>query len=673
LPRCANGVPRLFGSIVSRLANLFLSRRLLRILAACMAAVAVNCALAQPSQSITVQPVEGLSPDFIMGADMSMLDQLERLGGKFYDQNGEPGDALRIAKDNGVNWVRLRLWHTPVNDEDVVANGRTVSRRGEPVGGGNNDLAATIRLAARAKALGLKFLLDIHYSDFWVDPEKQTKPVAWRRLGGAALEQEVYRYTSQVMAALREANALPDMVQIGNEVNGGLLWPDGKTWKAEHDDKIGGYDGFAALVSQGIKAVRDADRHRGSPQQIKVAVHLADGGDNTLYRRVFDAFTKRGVDFDVIGMSYYPYYHGPIEDLQANANDISARYGKEVVVMETAYAWTTRNGDAWPNLFNEQMQASVGYKASVQGQASLVRDVIAAMAQVPGRRGLGVFYWEPDWIPVPGAGWRTGEGNSWDNQAMFDFDGRALPSLAVFARVRRGAASGDAAAQVPHVIDGRPLRFHAFVGESWTPPASVRLAFSDDAERLVHVDWNAVPSEALGHEGRFALHGVVKGRADCVVADVEIAPRRNLIEDAGFEKGDLRDWEVAGDAAFSNERNPGNAHGGVRSLHYWSDKPFKAEISHTVSGLKDGRYTLRAWAAGAGGETALQLFARDCGGAALKATAMANTGWQKWRQYVVPGIQVSGGRCTAGISVDGPTGTWGNIDDIEFVREDAAN
>lgn len=651
----------------------------MRIIATGVAALAFSVANALAAQpAITVQPVKDLPADFIMGADMSMLDQLERNGGRFFNHDGEPQDALRIVKDNGVNWIRLRLWHTPVNDGDIIEKGRIVSRRGDPVGGGNNDLATTIRLARRSKALGLKLLLDIHYSDFWVDPGKQAKPAAWRKLGGAALEQEVYRYTAQVMAALKAADAFPDMVQVGNELNGGLLWPDGKTFKDKPDERIGGDDGFVALMNQGIKAVRDADPRRDTPGRVRVAVHLADGGDNTLYRRVFDLFTKRGVDYDVIGLSFYPYYHGPVDDLRANADDISARYGKPVVVMETAYAYTTRDGDGWPNLFNADMQKSVGYQASVQGQASLVRDVIDAMAQVPGQRGLGVFYWEPDWIPVPRSGWRTGEGNAWDNQAMFDFKGQALPSLAVFRRVRETGTPQQVAANTPQVVERGPIRLGAFAGEPWVPPESLRLPFSDDAERTVFVQWADVPPAALLQPGRFTLQGEVMDAASSgpplrLLAEVDVTPRRNLVDDAGFEKGELTGWTVSGDAgAVSNERNPGNAHGGVRSLHWWRGEPFKVELAHAFSGLKDGRYTLRAWAAGGGGEKALQLFARDCGDAAPKSAAIANTGWQKWKQVAVTGIQVTGGRCTVGLLIDGQTGNWGNVDDIEFLRDDAA-
>lgn len=645
----------------------------MRIFASRVAAIAVGwsmavAALAAPA-AVTVQPVKDLRADFIMGADVSMLDQLERNGGKFSDQNGERKDALQILRENGVNWIRLRLWHTPVNDSDVIANGRTLSRRGEPKGGGNNDLETTIRLAKRAKAQGLKYLLDIHYSDFWADPEKQDKPAAWRKLKGAELEQEVHRYTAQVLAALRNADAFPDMVQVGNELNGGMLWPDGKTWQASASEKIGGDAGFVALISQGIRAVREADPKRGTSERVKVAVHLANGGDNKLYRRVFDLFTQQGVDYDVIGLSFYPYYHGTIDDLRSNIDEISSRYGKEVAVLETAYAYTTADGDSWPNLFNAEMQKSGGYKATLQGQTSLVRDVIDAVAQVPGGRGLGVFYWEPDWIPAPRSGWRTGEGNGWDNQAMFDTKGQALASLAVFKRVREAGTPQD----VPQILAREPMKLNAFVGELWAPPEMVTLPFSDDAQRPVFVQWEDVPADKLATPGHFSLFGEAVGRSVTLVAEVDVTPRRNLIDDSSFEKGTLEGWTVVGEAGvLSNERNPGNAHTGLHSLHYWRGESFKVELLRKFSGIKDGRYSLKAWAAGSGGEKSLQLFARDCGDGAPKTAAMGNTGWQKWKQYVVSGIQVSGGNCTVGVAIDGVTGNWGNVDDIEFLREDGA-
>jgi arabinogalactan endo-1,4-beta-galactosidase len=370
--------------------------------------------------------------EFIVGADVSTLAEVERQGGKFSDAEGRPGDPLRILRDHGVNWARLRLWHTPVNAADVVEKGRVLSRRGDPVGGGNNDLAVTLALAKRARADGLKVLLDIHYSDFWADPGKQTKPAAWKDLQGQALQEAVHRYTAEVLRALREAGAPPDMVQIGNETNGGMLWPDGKTWHETPGEKIGGDAAFAALLRAGIGAVREHDRITGA--RLPVVLHLADAHDNALFRRVFDMAQRERLDYDVIGLSYYPYHHGPKAAVQANLADLAQRYRKPLLLVEVAWGYTLDNADATPNIFNAEAAAKGGYPASVAGQAAFLRDTIAMLSAVPGGLGLGLVYWEPAWIAVPGAGWRSGEGNGWDNQALFDARGRALPSMKALRR-----------------------------------------------------------------------------------------------------------------------------------------------------------------------------------------------------------------------------------------------
>ncbi|OYT87827.1 MAG: galactosidase [Burkholderiales bacterium PBB6] len=383
-------------------------------------------------------PAQPIPANFILGADVSSLDEVERLGGRFITADGRSGTALQILRASGIGWTRLRLWHTPVNDADVFEGNRLVSRRGDPVGGGNNDLAVTIRLAQRARAQGMKVLLDIHYSDFWVDPGQQTKPAAWTKLQGAELGRAVRSYTEDVLRRMHEAGCDPDMVQVGNEVNGGMLWPDGKTWQEKPGEVIGGDAGFVAMLREGIAGVRATDALRGG-QRLPVMLHLAKGGDNELFRRVFDLFTREQLDYDVIGLSWYPYFHGPMSGLRANLNDLSSRYYKPLIVVETAYGFTLDNGDAGANIFNDEAAKLSGYAATPEGQAQLLTDLIRTVAAVP--NGAGVMYWEPAWLPVAGSGWRNGDGNSWDNQALFDFKGRALPSLNVFKQVRQAATA----------------------------------------------------------------------------------------------------------------------------------------------------------------------------------------------------------------------------------------
>jgi arabinogalactan endo-1,4-beta-galactosidase len=377
--------------------------------------------------ALLLAPAFAKADDFMAGADLSMLAEVERHGGKFYSADGKPGDAMQILKDAGVNWVRLRLWHTPVFAADVVEDGRVVAKKGVAVGGGNNGLATTMRLARRAKGLGLKVLLDIHYSDFWADPQTQAKPAAWTDLHGAALQAAVREYTANTLDALDAVGAAPDMVQIGNETNAGMLWPDGQTWSADKSAKIGGDAAFAAVLRAGIEGVRANDALTG--HRLPVMLHLAGGTDPDLCHHMLDLFAAERLDYDVVGLSWYPIYHGTLAQLKANLDELAQRYGKPLVVVETAYGWTLQRGDSTAPLLDAQHEAKAGYPATVAGQTQVIRDVIATVAAVPQGLGRGVFYWEPDWIPAAGAGWRTGEGNNWENQALFDYSGRALPSM----------------------------------------------------------------------------------------------------------------------------------------------------------------------------------------------------------------------------------------------------
>lgn len=392
------------------------------LLVAAMLATGLN--MMAPSvlaaETVQIQPVK-VAADFIKGADVSMLAEVEKHGGKFFDEHGNPQDAMAILKENGFNYIRLRLWVDP-KDAD-----------GKPYGGGNNDLATTIELAKRAKANGMKFLLDYHYSDFWTDPARQNKPKAWASMNIDQLTEAVYQHTKTTMDAFAKAGVLPDMVQVGNEINGGMLWPEGKSW----GQNGGEFDRLAGLLNAGIKAVKEHG------DQIKIMLHLAEGTKNDTFIWWFDEITKRKVPFDIIGLSYYIYWNGPMNALQYNMDDISKRYDKDLIVVEAAYGYTTANCDNAENNFTSKEADDAGYPATVQGQANYLHDLLQVVTKVPEGRGKGVFYWEPAWLPTPGATWATKagmkynsddwkEGNARENQSLFDCQGKVLPSIKAF-------------------------------------------------------------------------------------------------------------------------------------------------------------------------------------------------------------------------------------------------
>ena len=606
----------------------------------------------QDSAGIHVNHIEGLSPDFIMGADVSMLKQIEISGGKYY-VNGIEEDCLKILKDHGVNWIRLRIWNDPTDEN------------GEYLGGGNNDLEKTVEIATRAKSLGHKVLLDFHYSDWWADPGKQNMPKVWVGLDSEELNQAIYDYTAEVIQALVKARAMPDMVQIGNEINSGMLWPAGQT-VTQGGEKVGGYDGLADLLKSAIQAVRDNDPKNDNPRKrTRIIIHLADGGNNDLYHTVFDALTERNVDFDVIGLSYYSYWHGPMEQFIRNMNDISVRYQKDVVVAEAAYAYSLDDADGYGNLFGGDAQISGGYKATVQGQSTALRDVIAAVSQVPDNRGLGIFYWEPDWFAIEGAGWKTGEGNAWDNQAMFDSNGNALPSLNVFNLVR---PKRDSVFIPATITETYPSTVKTPLGKMPNLPATVKAAYSDDSIRDVAVTWNAVDPAKLEVAGDFPLNGIVDGTNISAAVNVTVKSDNNLLENPGFETGDLTAWTVVGstDAIdISNEAQ--NVQDGIYALHYWLNDPFEFAVSQTITGLESGTYTLSAWIHGGGAEEILQLFASGYGGETLTED-IQNGGWQQWRNPTIGDINVTNGECTIGLKVVSSGGSWAFLDEVTLIR-----
>ncbi len=338
----------------------------------------------------------------IRGADISSLKKSEDLGGIYRDENGVKGDALQILKEHGINYLRLKIWVNPAD--------------------GYNNKDRVLAMARRIKDHRLNLLVDFHYSDAWADPGKQFKPAAWKDYSFAQLVQAVYDHTYEVCHALQAQGTPADMVQVGNEINNGMLWPDGKTPQ---------WDNLAALLKSGCEAVKAAQ------SSTAIMLHLAEGGNNAGARNWFDQVIARQLEFDLIGLSHYTYWHGSLAALQFNLNDIAARYQKDVVIAETAYPFTLAEADAQKNVVHSAEQLTQGYAATEAGQAANLRDIMAVVRAVPNDRGLGIFYWEPTWTAVPGNGWDPADpasGNEWENQALFNFDQRPTLALNEFKR-----------------------------------------------------------------------------------------------------------------------------------------------------------------------------------------------------------------------------------------------
>jgi len=330
------------------------------------------------------------------GADVSSLQRTLDLGGRYYDAAGTQGDALDILKGAGVNYVRLRVWNSPAS--------------------GYNNKAKVLQSAKSAKAKGLGLLVDLHYSDTWADPNQQNKPGAWSGHAIGQLETDVYNYTFDICNSLKAQGTTPDSMQIGNEINVGMLWNDGKVVSSD-------FTNLARLLKAGYNAVKACNA------STQVFVHISNAGYLNGMRWFYDGIKNKGVSWDVTALSYYCYWHGTPSAMQSVVADAKSRYGKPVVIVETAYPFTQGNADSQPNNVSGAEPCS-GYPATWRGQADEFNAVQNA-ARAGG--ASGVFYWEPTWYAIAGNGWDPaniwGTGDSWDNQAAFDWGGKLNPYI----------------------------------------------------------------------------------------------------------------------------------------------------------------------------------------------------------------------------------------------------
>lgn len=361
---------------------------------------------------------------WIKGMDLSSLLEVEECGGIFYDQ-GKPGDAMEILQGYGMNLIRLRLWNDPYTSDR------------QPYGAGTCDLPRVMTLARRAQRLGISWMLDFHYSDFWADPGKQILPKAWEKMNCEELEAAVYQYTAATMVTLKEAHLLPAIASVGNELSNGLLWPYGK---------YPNFNNIARFINAAIHAIQKI------APETAVMIHLDNGAKNELYKDWFRRyFAAGGEDFQYIGLSYYPFWHGKIEGLRQNMNDIALRYHKDLIIAEASFGFTLEDYQQQEQLPADQRKGmastpelaeKTAYPMTPEGQCTYIQELADAIRQVPEGRGKGFIYWEAAWIPVPGSQWANEAalgyikesgpgGNEWANQALFNYEGHALPALSL--------------------------------------------------------------------------------------------------------------------------------------------------------------------------------------------------------------------------------------------------
>ena len=613
--------------------------------------------------TVYVEPVDGISDDFYRGMDVSAVLALENSGVKYYNFDGEEQDVFMTLAQAGVNYIRLRVWNDPYDEN------------GNGYGGGNNDVATAITLGQRATQYGMKVCIDFHYSDFWADPKKQFVPKAWEGMDIEEKSDALYNFTLENLTQILDAGVDVGMVQVGNEINNGMC---GET-DASNVRKL--------LVS-GSKAVRDAATASG--KDILVAVHYTNIDDMKKLDTLLTGLQVKEIDYDIVGLSFYPYWHGTMDDLKNAITHIRDTYGKKVYVAENAYCYTSEDGDGSANSIKGTDDLAEGYSASVQGQANEVRDVCAAASEAGAE---GIFYWEGTWIPVGpadadnsaiwekyGSGWASSYaggydpkdagqyygGSSWDNQAMFDFTGHPLASLNIFKYLKYGATAPLAIDTIPEIV------VSCNIGAEVKLPDTVSIIYNDRSEEQVPVTWDAEDIAVIDTEngGEFTVAGSLdEGTEVTAIVTVE---RVNYVQNPSFEDDDTSMWTVT----YSGETNPtdyqvkaADAHSGEVAFHFWSgtsDMDFSIEQSFTD--LEPGTYELSAFSQGGdlAADASMELYA-VVDGKELTVPFMLTT-YADWQNPTVSGIKVTDGTLTIGVRYQCNKNSWGTLDDVTLHR-----
>ncbi|MBB5225329.1 glycosyl hydrolase family 53 [Treponema ruminis] len=614
--------------------------------------------------SIYLDPIENIPNDFIRGMDASSVLVEEKSGVKYYNFAGEEEDVFKTLAESGVNYIRLRVWNDPYD-----SNGRGY-------GGGNNDLATAIELGKRATKYGMKVFIDFHYSDFWADPKRQLAPKAWKNLDIDKKAKALEDFTKESLTKIIKEGVNVGMVQIGNEINFGLA---GETKIINIMKLLRSASGAVRQVSKKLK------------KDIKIAVHYTQIMDSEGIDRTAATLANMKVDYDVFGLSYYPFWHGSYQNMQKVVKNLREKYNKMVIIAETSYCYTSEDGDGFGNSISGKGDTVPGYPATVQGQAWIIRDVCEKSFEAG---ASGVFYWEGVWIPVGkcdreantpiwekyGSGWATSYskdydpedaglyygGCSWDNQALFDFEGHPLPSLNVFKYLRYGSSA-------PLRVDDVPdLYTSCNVGSQISLPEKVPVIYNDRSKNTeVSVEWNKGELESIDtkQEGDYTITGKLEDGSE---AKIHVSIKMlNFVKNPSFEEEDTSVWKID----FAGEKNPADfqkkaddAHSGDTSLHFWAADNFAFTVEQKVTGLENGSYRLFLYAQGgdAKKESTMELYAKTKDGEQKESFMV--TGWKDWKKPTIQNIKVTDGTLTFGVRTKLNAKAWGTFDDFTLNR-----
>lgn len=362
----------------------------------------IICLIILTSCSSNDDSNDATSNQLYKGMDLSFQSELENYDLNYKNEDGNSVELLDFVRSKGTNLVRLKLWHTPQD--------------------GQNGLEDVKTYAQKIKAHNMDFLLDFHYSDYWADPGTQTPPVAWQNMNIDQLKVAIYNYTKDVVQQLKAQNTLPDIIQIGNETDSGFLWDFGRVWGNFSNN----WDNYTDLVSEAIRAVRDVD----TEGKTRIMLHHSSV-ENAIF--FFNELEPYNIDFDIIGLSYYPQFQTKDLDLVASKlNELANNFDKDILMVEVAYPFTLQWNDNLTNYIGSSDQILVEFSPTPQGQKAYFEWLIQTIKNIPNNHGIGFCYWAPDWVAFDGNEATSTNGTSWENQCLFDFDLKALPALETF-------------------------------------------------------------------------------------------------------------------------------------------------------------------------------------------------------------------------------------------------